>query len=172
VRFGNTALSAPHVTEVVDLFDAVVVLVAGAAVDLVELVVAGVLGVPGAGAELESGLEIDESTATEVDVVEESAIEEEPQADKSPSPTRARQEKRGFCIPLLHTIYHPPWGIPASLARGSGSGVSTLNGRVLVGCSSVKTPPEQSQPHTYGGKILWQSSLHLMKKHGAVLKPA
>lgn len=112
MRFGNTALSAPHVTEVVDLFDAVVVLVAAAAVDLVELVVAGVLGVPGAGAELESGLEIDESAAREVDVVEESAIEEEPQADKSPSPTRARQEKRSFCIPLLDTKQRPPRGIP------------------------------------------------------------
>ena len=152
MRFGNTALSAPHVTEFVDLFAAVVLLVAGAAVDLVELVAAGVLGVPGAGAELESGVEIDESTATEVDVVEESDVEEEPQADRSPSPTRARQEKRGFCIPLLNTKQRPPRGIPASLARGSGSGVSSLNGRVLVVCSSVKTPPEQVNPHTYGGK--------------------
>ncbi len=118
MRFGNTALSAPHVTEVVDLFDAVVVLVAAAAVDLVELVVAGVLGVPGAGAELESGVEIDESAAREVDVVEESAIEEPPQADKSPSPTRARQEKRGFCIPLLNTFYHPPWESPPVWPRG------------------------------------------------------
>lgn len=117
MRFGNTALSAPHVTEVVDLFDAVVVLVPAAAVDLVELVVAGVLGVPGAGAELESGVEIDESAAREVDVVEESAIEE-PQADKSPSPTRARQEKRGFCIALLNTIYHPPWESPPVWPRG------------------------------------------------------
>lgn len=117
MRFGNTALSAPHVTEVVDLFDAVVVLVPAAAVDLVELVVAGVLGVPGAGAELESGVEIDESAAREVDVVEESAIEE-PQADKSPSPTRARQEKRGFCIALLNTIYHPPWESSPVWPRG------------------------------------------------------
>jgi len=118
VRFGNTALSAPHVTEVVDLFGAVVVLVAAAAVDLVELVVAGVLGVSGAGAEVESGVEIDESAAREVDVVVESAVEEEPQADKSPSPRRARQEKRGFCISLLDTIYSPPLGIPAILTGG------------------------------------------------------
>ena len=100
------------------MFGAVVVLVAAAAVDLVELVVAGVLGVPGAGAEVESGVEIDESAAREVDVVVESAVEEEPQADKSPSPRRARQEKRGFCIPLLHTIYGPPRGIPAILTGG------------------------------------------------------
>jgi hypothetical protein len=152
VRFGNTALSAPHVTEVVDLFDAVVVLVAAAAVDLVELVVARVLGVPGAGAEVESGVEIDELAAREVDVVVESAVEEEPQADKSPSPRRASQEKRDFCIPLLHTIYSPPQGIPTILAEGSGSGVSSLNGRVLVVCSSGKTPPGQANPHTYGGK--------------------
>ena len=107
MRFGNTALSAPHVTEVVDLFDAVVV-----------LVVAGALGVPGAGAELESGVEIDESTVTEVDVVEESEVEEEPQADNSPSPTSARQEKRGFCIPLLDTKQRPPRGIPVFPAGG------------------------------------------------------
>ena len=141
MRFGNTALSAPHVTEVVDLFGAVVV-----------LAVAGALGVPGAGAELESGVEIDESTVTEVDVVEESEVEEEPQADRSPSPNRARHERRGFCIPLLHTIYSPQLRIQAILAEGSGSGVSSLNGRVLVVCSGVKTPHEQANPHTYGGK--------------------
>jgi hypothetical protein len=76
------------------------------------LVVAGAPGVSGVGAEVESEVEIDESAAREVDVIADSVVEEEPQADKSPSPTSARQEKRGFCIPLLHTIYRPARGIP------------------------------------------------------------
>jgi hypothetical protein len=114
VRFGNTALSAPHVTEVVDLLEAVVVvgLALGfneVAVDLLEpdvaSVVVGVLGVSGSVLATELGAETSDS---EVESVPEVA----PQADKSPSPRRARQEKRGFCIPLLHTIYSPPQGIP------------------------------------------------------------
>jgi len=117
VRFGNTALSAPHVTEVVDLLEAVVVvgLVLGfnvVAVELLEPVVAsvvvGVLGVSGSVLATELGAETSDSEV-------ESAPEVAPQADKSPSPRRARQEKRGFCISLLDTIYSPPLGIPAIL---------------------------------------------------------
>jgi hypothetical protein len=120
VRFGNTALSAPHVTEVADLLEAVVVvgLALGFTVVAVELlepdvasVVVGVLGVSGSVLTTELGAETSDS---EVESVPEVA----PQADKSPSPRRARQEKRGFCIPLLDTIYSPPLGIPAILTGG------------------------------------------------------
>jgi hypothetical protein len=174
VRFGNTALSAPHVTEVVDLFEAAVVvgLALGlnvVAVDSLELVVASVvvggLEVSGSGLTTELGAETSDS-------VVESVAEVAPQADKSPSPRRARQEKRGFCIPLFNMKYRRGLRIQAILALGSGSGVSSLNGRVLVVCSSVKTPPGTGQSPYLRRKIPWQSSLHLMKKHGAVLKPA
>ena len=148
VRFGNTALSAPHVTEVVDLFEAAVVvgLALGftvVAVDLLELVVASVvvggLEVSGSGLTTELGAETSDS-------VVESVAEVAPQADKSPSPRRARQEKRGFCIPLLNMKYRRGLRIQAILALGSGSGVSSLNGRVLVVCSGVKTPPNRPIP--------------------------
>ncbi len=64
----------------------------------------------------------------------------------------AGQEKIGFYVPLVHMKIRLGLGIQAILALGSGSGVSSLNGRVLVVCSGVKTPPEQANPHTYGGK--------------------
>jgi hypothetical protein len=154
VRFGNTALSAPHVTEVVDLFEAAVVvgLALGfnvVAVDSLELVAASVVvgGLEVSGSGLTTELEAETS-----DSVVESVAEVAPQADKSPSPRRARQEKRGFCIPLLNMKYRRGLRIQAILALGLGSGVSSLNGRVLVVCSGVKTPPEQANPHTYGGK--------------------
>jgi hypothetical protein len=79
--------------------------VTGAAVDLVELVVAlveeGALGVSESGVEVRPGAETEESVAGDADVVGESAAEEVPQADKRPSPKRARQEKRDFCIPPI-----------------------------------------------------------------------
>ena len=118
VRFGNTALSAPHVTEVVDLLEAVVVvgLALGfnvVAVDLLELVVASVvvggLEVSGSGLTAELGAETSDSEV-------ESVAEVAPQADKSPSPRRARQEKKGFCIPLLDTNLLLELGIQAILA--------------------------------------------------------
>ena len=62
------------------------------------------------------------------------------------------QVKMRFWIPPLSTKLRLGLGIPALLAEGLGSGVSSLNGRVLVVCSGVKTPPEQANPHTYGGK--------------------
>ena len=120
MRFGNTALSAPHVTEVVDLFGAVEVVglalgFAVVAVDLLEPVVApvvvGVLRVSGSVLATELGAETSDSEV-------ESAPEVALQADRSPSPNRARHEKRGFCIPLLDTIYSPPLGIPAILTGG------------------------------------------------------
>jgi hypothetical protein len=113
------------VTEVVDLFEAVVVVeatlgftvVTGPVVDLVELGVSlVVVGDPESRDEVEPGVETDESVAGEVKVESVAAVV--PQADKSPSPTRARQEKRGFCIPLLHTIYSPARGIPVILTGG------------------------------------------------------
>jgi hypothetical protein len=80
--------------------------VTGVAVDLVELVVAsveeGAPGFSGSGIEVRPGAETEESVAGNADVVGESAAEEVPQADKTPSPKRARQEKRGFCMPLLN----------------------------------------------------------------------
>ena len=76
--------------------------VTGAAVDLVELVVALVEeGALGSGVEVRPGAETEESVAGDADVVGESAAEEVPQADKRPSPKRARQEKRDFCIPPI-----------------------------------------------------------------------
>jgi hypothetical protein len=117
VRFGNTALSAPHVTAEVDLLATVEVvgLALGftvVAVDLVELGVSlVVVGDPESRDEVGPGTETDGSEAGDVEVESMAAVV--PQADKRPSPTRARQEIRGFCIPLLHTIYSPQWGIPA-----------------------------------------------------------
>ena len=122
MRFGNTALSAPHVTEVVDLFGVVEVvgLALGftvVAVDLLEPVVAPVVvGDSVSRDEVEPGTETDGSTARDVGV--ESVAGEAPQADRSPSPNRARQERRGFGIPLLHTIYSPQLRIPAILTGG------------------------------------------------------
>jgi hypothetical protein len=96
---------------VVDLFEAAVVvgLALGfnvVAVDLLELVVASVvvggLEVSGSGLTTELGAETSDSVVGNADVVGESAAEEVPQADKTPSPKRARQEKRGFCMPLLN----------------------------------------------------------------------
>jgi len=122
VRFGNTALSAPHVTEVVDLFGVVEVvgLALGftvVAVDLLEPVVAPVVvGDSVSRDEVEPGTETDGSTARDVGV--ESVAGEAPQADRSPSPNRARQERRGFGIPLLDTINSLSLGIPAIPAGG------------------------------------------------------
>jgi hypothetical protein len=118
VRFGNTALSAPHVTEVADLLEAVVVvgLELGFKVVAVELlepdvasVVVGVLGVSGSVLTTELGAETSDSEVESVPAVA-------PQADKSPSPRRARQEKRGLCIPLLDTNLLLELGIQAILA--------------------------------------------------------
>jgi len=81
------------------------------AVDLVELGVSlVVVGDPESRDEVGPGTETDGSEAGDVEVESMAAVV--PQADKSPSPTRARQEKRGFYIPLLNTIYHPPWESP------------------------------------------------------------
>jgi len=99
------------VTAEVDLLAAVVVvgLALGftvVAVDLVELGVSlVVVGDPVSSDEVGPGTETDGSEEGDVEVESVSAVV--PQADKRPSPTRARQEKRGFRIPLLHTIYHP-----------------------------------------------------------------
>ena len=109
-------------TAEVDLLAAVVVvgLALGftvVAVDLLEPVVAPVaVGDPVSRDELEPGTDTDGSTARDVGV--ESVAGEAPQADRSPSPNRARHERRGFCIPLLHTIYSPQLRIQAILTGG------------------------------------------------------